>query len=301
MKKVYIWTFAALMLCYLILNLTLPTDPQSLEKYQLTQSGARLLNLSFVIPLFIVYASAFYGFLRFHDYAGSVKKSKESPALYNLAYGLMVLAFSLPIQSILGSLFSYVKYRHQDLVPFVTVFREYLALVLASVALYLIARGAQGLFDTLKKDKKVLLHPYYALLGPIVLASVYTWFLTAKVSSATGEPSHYLPEWMIILTLSIPYIFVWCVGIRAALQLRLYRDGVKGVIYKRAFDHLSKGIGVVVLISITIQFITTLSAALSRLSLAPLLLVVYFLVALYAVGYGFVARGAKKLKQIEEV
>ncbi len=301
MKRVYVGIFALLMLTYIVLNFTLPTDPQSLEKYQLTQTGARLLTFTFVAPLIIIYTAAFYGFIRFDDYADKVRKTKEGPHFQKLAVGLMILAFSLPIQSIIGSLFNYVKHGNEGLVPVVTVFREYTLLIFAFAAVFMIAKGAEGLFETLRKSKKKTIPSNYALIGTIIIASVYTWLITAESSTAVAEPAHYLPDWLIVLTLAIPYVFVWCIGIRAALQLHHYQNGIKGVIYKRAFDYLSRGVGVIIFISIFLQFITTLTEHLNRLSLAPLLLVFYFLVALYGVGYGFVARGAKKLKQIEEV
>lgn len=301
MKRVYIWTFALLMLCYILLSFTLPTDPQSLEKYQLTQNGARLLTLTFVAPLVIIYTAAFYGFMRFNDYAEKVRKTKEGPHFQKLAIGLMIFAFSLPIQSIIGSLFNYVKHSNEGLVPIITLFREYILLVFAFAAVFMIAKGAEGLFDTLRKSKKKTIPSNYALIGTIIIASVYSWLVATESSRAIAEPAHYLPVWLIILTLAIPYVFVWCIGIRAAWQLHQYQNGVNGIIYRRAFDYLSKGVGVIIALSIFLQLITTLSEQLNRLSLAPLLLVIYFLVALYAVGYGFVARGAKKLKQIEEV
>jgi hypothetical protein len=64
---------------------------------------------------------------------------------------------------------------------------------------------------------------------------------------------------------------------------------------------LAKGIGGVILISILIQFLTTASARLNRLNLTPLLIIVYCLLLLYGIAYGFIAVGAKRLKRIEEV
>jgi len=136
--------------------------------------------------------------------------------------------------------------------------------------------------------------------GPIILASVYTWLITTHGPGVAPDKSFYLPDWVIVFTLAVPYTFIWCVGFNAVYQLREYKNGVKGTIYKRAFENLSKGFGVIILLSITIQFITTLAAQLSRLNLTPLLLVVYLLILLYAVGYGLVARGSNKLRGIEE-
>lgn len=103
MKKPYILLFIALLVAYLILALTLPSDPQVLAKHELTQLSARFLNLTILIPISLVYLAALYGFIRVKDYAAKVRDTKEGPHFKDIANGLMLLAFSLPINSILCS------------------------------------------------------------------------------------------------------------------------------------------------------------------------------------------------------
>ncbi|MBA2279475.1 hypothetical protein H0V99_03505 [Candidatus Saccharibacteria bacterium] len=299
MKKPQVIIFVLLVLGYISLALLLPSDPSVLEKYQITQSQAKMLSLTIVIPFSIIYFSALYGYLRFRLYADSVRRTKEGKHLKELANGLMVLAFYLPIGSIVGSLINYLKFKQPDIVPLTTIFRNYLTLLFAAVALYWIAKGADGLFGTLK-NRKINIPATLLLLGPIVLACIYTWLLTTQDSGGI-KSAYYLPDWLKVATLAIPYVFVWCIGLKAALHLYIYKDSVKGIVYKRAFDNLAKGIGVIIIISVFVQMITTMNEQLNRLNLTPLLGIVYFLVALYALGYGLVARGSIKLKLIEEV
>lgn len=299
MNKKYFWTFIALMVIYVILAFTLPTNPEILQKYNISQNHARVLNLSIVIPLSIVYFSALYGFLRFKSYANTIEKTKEGKPLQYISTGLMVLAFSLPINSILGSLLNYILFQHPDLSATSAIIRNYVSLIFSFVAFLYISRGAESLLSTLK-DKKVNYHPAISLLGPILLSSFFSWLVTLQSQDQAAKEVYYMPNWIVILTLAVPYVYVWCVAINAARNLYIYKDRVRGVLYKRAIDHLAKGIGVIILLSIFLQLITTISTF-NRLNLTPLLLIVYVLVAMYALGYGWVARGAKKLKQIEEV
>lgn len=280
--------------------LSVPIDPEVLKQHDLTQSSARWLNVSIVAPIIIVYFAAYYGFARFRSYAANVKKTKEGPPLYLISNGLMVLAFSLPINSILGSVLNYVEHSHPNSVAALTITRNYIALLLSFIAFIYIARGARSLVATLK-DKKMTTYPALSLLGPIVLSSLYTWLITSQPHSTITEPVYHMSNWIVLLTLAIPYIYIWCIAVKAARDLYFYKNRVKGRIYKKALDNVAKGIFVIILISIAIQIITTLSERLNRLDLNMLLLVIYVLVALYALGYGLVARGAKKLKQIEEV
>jgi hypothetical protein len=299
-QKKYFWIFFALVALYIILAFSLPTDPEILKKYDISQNNARWLNLTIIAPITLVYFTALYGFLRFKAYADNVKKTKEGKPLQLLATGLMVLAFGLPIASILGSIISYFQFSHPDLLALSTITRNYVALLFPFVAFTYIARGAEQLVATLK-DKKVITNPVLALIGPIVLSSLFTWLITSRPQSSITEPVYYMSNLLVILTLAIPYVYIWCVAIKAARNLYFYKDCVRGRIYKRALDNVTKGIFVITILSILVQLITTLSEKINRLDLTPLLLLLYVLVALYALGYGLLARGAKKLKQIEEV
>lgn len=299
MKNVYVLAFVALLAIYFILALSLPPDPQVLAKHNISATAAQLLNLTILVPIGLIYLTALYGFIRVKQYTYKVRDTKEGPYFKYISNGLMVLAFSLPINAITGSLASYLKHSSPHLLSDITIFRQYLVLSLAFTAIFFISKGAHGLYSTLKQNA-VKKQPYLGLLGAIALASVYTWLIeTQRINNPAGQP-YYVPDLMVIITIAIPYVFVWCTGIWAAIQMHRYQLGVKGVIYKRAIDYLAKGIAVIILIFILLQFITTLSGLLNRLDLTPLLAVVYLLVALYAVGFGLIARGAKKLKLLEE-
>lgn len=300
MTKRHIWIFLGLLVVYIILAFSLPTDPRVISRYNFSPADARLLNISIILPISAIYLTALYGFVRFNNYAKSVQDSKEGPYLRQLADGLLVLAFSLPIGSIVGSIRTYISHAQPDLAPEATIVRNYLVLLLASVAIYRIATGIHGLYGTLKKrDSSFLIN--FAYLGPIILASVYTWLVMVRVRDVNVTDSFYLPDWLILLTIVVPYTFAWSIGFRAAFQLYDYQRSVKGVVYKEALRNVSIGVGVLIVISILIQLLGTMSGQLNRLNLSPLLTMVYFLLILYGIGYGLVARGAKRLEKIEEV
>jgi hypothetical protein len=300
-KKTYTWVFIALVGLYLVLLLITPTDPKVLDRYDLSQSEARLLNLSIALPISAVYLSALYGFLRFRSYWFSVRKSREGEPLKHIMNGLMILAFSLPISAVLSTIFNYITLRNPDFLALATLLRSYLTLIFSFVIFMLIFRGAEQLMQTLKKKQPFALERPNV---PLVIAgtSLFTWLITARPAAEAGDPATYLPpEWVVILTIVIPYMYIWTKGIMAVLKLQHYKDNVQGYVYQRAIANIAKGIGIIIFLSIILQLLTALSAILLRLDLGPLLILLYVLVALYAVGYGLVARGAKKLKLIEEV
>lgn len=300
MRRLYILLFVGLLAGYLALNYNLPTDPETLERYSLTQASARILRVSILLPITFVYLAAFYGFYRFKTYSLKIIDSKEGPFFNNIANGLMAIVFSLPISSMASSLVSYARHAYPDIYPIAKASQSYLILIFWIVGVLLVAKGAEGLVSTLRKSKEKNFS-YLGLMVPIVLASVLSWLMTAFGPGPSSNGKFILPDWVQISTIAIPYVFVWCVGIRSAVLLYRYKNRVKGAVYKRAFDGLAKGFGVIVLISVIVQFISVLSEQITQLDLSPLLGILYSLVILYAVGYGLIAKGAGRLKQIEEV
>ncbi len=299
MKRSYVWIFLVLMAVYIILAFSLPTDPQVLARYNIDQDRARLLNLTVVGPLSLIYFAALYGFVRVKEYAKSIQETKEGPHFNNVANGLAVLGFSLPINSIMSSMVSYTRHAHPELMAEISITRQYLTLVLAGIAIVLLDRGARGLLGTLKRIPKETLSNYKIILA-VSLSSIYTWLLVTQSQDPAAELAHYLPIGILIATVAIPYVLIWYLGAGAAIRLYTYQINVKGVIYKRAVGLLAKGVAVIVLISVFLQFFYTIAGLLNRLNLSPLLAVIYFLIALYLIGYGLVARGAKTLKHMEE-
>jgi len=296
----YIYAFVALTALYLWLSINAPVDPKALSQYSLTATQSKLLGLTITIPLAIAWYFALYGFVQLKSYAASVEDSREGKAYRQLADGLMVLAFGLPIGAICSTYLRNLALRQPDLLPVTTITRNYLTLVISLITLSMIARGAESLVKTLH-SKPILPHPPHLTTGAIILSSLFTWFIVARPVDPNATNIYYLPAWILVFTLAMPHLYIWYKGALAVHRLYLYRDKVRGAIYKLAFVELAQGIGVVVGLSIFLQFLATLSAQLLQLQLRSLLLVLYVLVGLYAIGYGLVAKGARRLKRIEEV
>lgn len=303
--EVSIHAFILLTATYVGLVLFLPPDQSSLQKYSLSVLESRLLSLTFVIPLMVVWFFALYGFLRIKAYAAMISDSPEGKALTKLSNGLMILAYNLPLSSIIAALFNYWSLRHPDMLAATTIAKNYIGVLVSVAAFVLIYNGALSLQRSLRIRQRFE-HPYsLRSVGMIIVTSaVFVWLILANPlnsSNANEYAVYYLPNWLIIFTLAIPYLLSWYCGARATQWLLAYRQQVTGKIYRQPFDDLAKGIGVIVFDAVIIQFIVTLSPVLTRLNLTPLLLTIYVLVMLYVIGYGLVARGAKGLKKIEEV
>jgi hypothetical protein len=300
-SRTYVLAFVVLLLIYVGLTFGLPIDPATLTQYNITEAKLRVVNVSFVIPLILIFLTALYGFINLRKYAQAIAETKEGKAFYYLSLGLMLMTFSLPINSIVGQIAQYISSNHPDLLPTTTIIRNYTTLIFSLMTFLLVLIGSTALVKTLVR-KGIPTVSTSLTIGLISLSAIYAWLITSRpLNQGIEEKAYFLPSWLLVLTIVIPYLIAWRAGLITTYYLYSFHKNVKGVIYKSAFKDLARGIGTVVLVSILIQLITTSSAQLSRLKLTPILLIIYLLLLLYAVGFGMVARGSKKLKKLEEI
>lgn len=296
----FLYLFIILILLYATVTLLTPADPAVLAKYNMTQDQARLLSLTIVIPLTAIWFTGFYGFSRIKQYARSIIDTREGNAMNQIANGIMIQVLGLPATATVSALLSYVALENPDLLPMSTIMRNYVSLIPPIIAFYFIAKGAELLYNSIKHKRPINFKPW--VIAFIIVSAVYSWIIISQpVNTVTGDAVYYLPGWLIIFTLAIPYLYVWFQGSQAAYQINSYQKDVRGVIFKKALRYLAAGITAIIALSMAIQLLTTTSARLNRLNLTPLLAIIYLLVLFYAVGYVLIALGAKKLKKIEDV
>lgn len=299
-NRFYISLFLILTALYIILTFITPTDPAILHKYSITQSQARQLTLTIVVPISAIWMTALYGMIKFRNYAYSIADTKEGKGFRKISHGISVLAFSLPLSATIVAALTYAASKRPTILPEVAVIKNYTNIVLTGIGLLLIAQGSLYLVRLLKKHHDKV-RPTFNLFGVIVLACLYTWLIINRPFKSNGASVYFLPDWIILLTIAIPYLYIWCSGMLAVYQLFIYKKNIRGTVYIKSLDYLAKGVATIIFLSIMTQLLVTLTGRLNRLNLTPILLIVYVLVALNALGYGLIARGATKLKQIEEV
>jgi hypothetical protein len=112
---------------------------------------------------------------------------------------------------------------------------------------------------------------------------------------------YHMSIWLILATVVAPYVFMWSMGLMAAYETYLYRKKVAGVLYQKSLSLLALGLGWLIVTSILFQFVTTLSARLTQLSIYWILIIIYSLLLVLSVGFILVALGAQELKKIEKV
>lgn len=307
MKKIspYYLILVVLIIVYAVLTFATPPNANILTRYSLSESQARLLSLTVIIPLIAIWFTAFYGFIKVKEYSSLADGSKDGHGMKLIAQGLMLFAISLPLNSILSAGRNYLVHNNPNSLNATTIVYNYLSLLIVLVGAWLISHGSRRLAGTLT-SRQASLNQSLLAASFTAFCIVYTYVTLNQSSRHVGSETvatmiYHLPDYMIFSTIVVPYILLWFLGFRSAYHILLYRDNVKGVLYKKALGNLAFGIVFVMISLMALRLTVSLSASLDSLTLRYLLAFIYLLLLLIGIGYLYIALGAKKLKKIEEV
>jgi hypothetical protein len=212
--------------------------------------------------------------------------------------GIGFLAFWFPVTAVFNTYSNWLVEKHVHLVGPVAVTQNYLSLLVPLIGFILISIGARGLSE-LTKQRPSMLGINIMVIVLALIGVIYVYLVTSTHNRL--NTSYHLSTMYILLTLVVPYIYMWFIGILSFYEIFLYRAKIPGILYRQSWQLLASGVGSLIVISILIQYLTTVSERLNRLSLNWVLMVVYALLILIGVAYILVALGVRNLKKIEEV
>ena len=282
---------------YAVLTLLAPVSGNS---YKLTSLQLFSVQLTVIIPILLIWLTAVYGAAKFKEYAVLISKSTDGQALDQLTDGLLILVFSLIVQGVLGVIPKY--FVGKPLLLFFVFLHNHVPMIIALIAIILIYQGSTKLARL--ANAAVSRTQIKTLVAPLlVIILIFAGYLFGHInhSVVNGVPNFASPGKWPFFTLVVPYLFIWTLGLLSILNVANYIKHVKGVIYRQALSFLAAGILAVLAFTMILQLLTLSAAAFSKLALGPVLLIVYLILILYALGFVLIAMGARKLTRIEAV
>ncbi len=297
-KSRVLWSYGILLAVYAFGTLFLPPPQQTLAQYHITLSEMRLLDLTIIILYGGIWLCALYGFYTLHDYHLLIRKNKDGKALAKLTIGIGVLAYWLPISSNISAYTNYLVVRNPNLTAPIGIIQNYVTLIIPLIAFIFISFGARRLSELTKY--RISFRAINALIIFLAVISITYTHLLVTTDNRLNSTFH-MPPMAMLLTLALPYIYMWSIGLLAVYEIHHYRLKAPGVVYRKSWRMLAMGIGSIITMTIFLQYLVTISAKLTRLSLNWILLLVYVLLIILAVAYVLIAIGVRTLKRIEEV
>ncbi len=275
----------------------------SVQKYHLSAPAVVALIISLLLPIFICWMFAFSGWFYLRVYAKSISSSVPDYQGYRLlGISLSVLALSLLAPAVVTAL--YDRLMGGQITALRTWVNTYTALIFPLAAFFLASLGSRHLLASLKLKPEPWIKSLAAIIPMLVFAIFYLGLIftnpARQISTIPGlQPTYYLPDFMIVLTIVIPVIATWAFGFRTALNLEHYSHYVSPD-QKPALVNIYNGLLAIIGSVILEQVISSLGTSrLTNLNLSLILAIIYVLLAIIVVGYALIARGAKQLAALK--
>lgn len=290
---------------YLILSILIKPQQSVLDQYHITQAKALTITLTIALLFSLIWLTAVYGFVELLLYNRLIRNTKDGEGLRKLTLGLGFIAFRQPVNSILTTLNNYLSLHNPGWTSRGVIIINYFGVLVALAGFTLISLGTDELVEVTRKKSRPVVKMTFRVFS-LLLVTAYTYLALGKGDYQTpltpgGKANFYLPSWLIVSTIIVPYAYAWYAAFVATYNLRFYSTHVKGVLYKQSLHWLAVGITIIIINTILLQFISAQGSQLNKLHLVPLLGLVYVLLISIGLGFAVVAAGAKKMKRIEEV
>jgi hypothetical protein len=292
-----------LAILYVVLIFLLPANKHTLQAYRITSVEYHILLFAVSLPSIVVWLAAFVGFVKLRQYSHSISKTPEGIHFEQLAKGSMWLAWSLPLPVIASLLLNALSDKWPHFHPTAIILSNYVNLVMPLVAFSLAAQASRGLLATTRL-KLSLVNVRFIVLGFVTVGVLYCLLTFRRFDltslSATNNP-YFLPIWLMVVSVTVPYLYAWFIGTLAAYEITLFSKQVPGVLYRQALRLLVGGLLAVVLSSIALQYLNSVEPRTGYLTLDYKLVWTTIFRVVGGAGFILLAIGAARLKKIEEV
>lgn len=290
--------FAILLLIGVGLALVLPASPTTLHTLGINALTYRLTILSLVLPYAIIWFAAFYAYGKLEQYAQKLENTREGEAFKKIADGVRFLAWGLAITTLLAVVLRGAENWMPSFRPAHIIIDNYAGMLVPLLSFMMIGNGTRLLTEIVRaRPSSIGIRILVAIFTTVGV--LFSYFVIQNQGSDAN--AYYLPPVLLLLTIVVPYLFAWLVGLLAAYELRLYSKKTRGVLYQRALVWLAGGLAIVIGGSILSQYLSSVFSGRDHVGLGLLLGAVYLLLIVQTVGYVLIAFGANQLKKIEEV
>ncbi|HSX09007.1 MAG TPA: hypothetical protein VLF93_02555 [Candidatus Saccharimonadales bacterium] len=299
----YVW-IGLLVIWVLYSYLTFQTPSgQAITKYQISLYQITLLKFSIIVPVSFIWAAILYCSLKLYRYSQTIITSVDGQGFRSIAHGV----FFFLIASILSSFISlgaqfYPNY--PELVKNVSILNNYVMVAFSFVSFYFIWLGSKKLVTMINAEKKAKKLGVAMWFTVILLSLPYIYLvLHTPLRSMSTNPNlqstYNLPDVLIFSTIVLPYILSWLLGLLALTNMSVFGKETKGIFYKNALKKFYKGFWIIIILAISLQYLTQFSLFFSNATLSIILFIIYLILLVDIAGFIFMAIGANRLSKIE--
>lgn len=288
---------------YVALIMLLPASTITMHKYHLSGLEYKVVRFAIALPALAVWLAAFAGYAKLKEYAHAIRKTPEGIYFDQLANGCAWLAWSLPVGTIIPAILNALADDRAVFHPAAIIVSNYIGLILPLIGFSVIANASRGLVGNVKA-KLGLANGRAIVLGFLVMGVLYCFLTFSRLdftSLGSADNPYFLPAWLIVVTMTVPYLYAWFMGILAAYEITLFSKHVQGVLYRQALGLVVGGLLAVIFGSVALQYMMSAEPRVGHLVFSYKLVLVSVFRIVEGAGFILLALGATRLKKIEEV
>ncbi|HEY5152398.1 MAG TPA: hypothetical protein VII55_00320 [Candidatus Saccharimonadales bacterium] len=294
---------SGLVFVYLVLVFVLPASHATMRAYHLSTLEYRTLLFAVTLPSILTWLAAFFGYAKLSQYAYSIRKTSEGVYFDKLASGCAWLAWSLPLPAIIALILNGLANQWPGFYPASIIVSNYLNLLLPLIAFSIIGIASRGLVNQSKLKFSLgnvrAIMVLFLTFGVLYCYLAFQRFDLTSLSS-THNP-YFLPIWLMVISVIIPYLYAWFVGLLAAYEITLFGQQTDGVLYRQALRLLVLGLIFIIGSSIALQYMSGVRPRVGHLVFDYQLVLTSLFRLIGGGGFIMLAIGSSRLKKIEEV
>lgn len=295
--------YAGVAIVYIATVMLVPVSKAVQLEYHFSIVEYRIVYFAIILPTLLVWLAAFFAYGKLEDYAETISKSPEQADFTQLARGSRWLAWSLPAATITATLLNAIANAHPGFKPTSIILANYVALILPLIGFGIVGIASRGLISRAKVHFSIA-SARLVIFAFLAAGVLYCYLIFQHLNSDSliaNDNPFYLPVWLIVLTIIVPNLYAWFVGLLATYEIRLFSRNVKGVLYRQSLQYLSMGLVIVIGSAIALQYLGTVQPRVGHLVIDYKLFFTMLFRVIGGVGWVLIAIGATKLKRIEDV
>ena len=288
---------------YIGLILVLPYRHAPIAHHHLSATEYRLASAAIALPVIAVWFFAFWGYAKLREYSDTILKSHEGPHFDRLASGCAWLAWGLPLATISSLILGSLTTRWVGFHSTSIIITNYIALIVPLIAFVIISSAGNGLIGK-ERPRLDLTSARLTMVVFLAIGVAYCFFVFRSLdltSLTSTQNPYFLPVWLTILSVIIPYLYAWFIGLLAAYEITLFSINMRGLLYRRALLYMVVGLVIIIVSSIALQYINSVWPRTDTIVFDFHLLIALIVRVVGGVGFIILAIGANRLKKIEEV
>lgn len=221
---------------YIALIFLLPPSNKVMSSYGISSMEYNVLMVLVALPYILVWIGGFLAYARLQQYTNLLKRTPEGGDFQQITQGIKYLAYGLPLVAVLTICLNSLGNNISELKAASIIIINYISLAVPLIAYSAMRKGTHGLIERAKL--RFSLNDMRSIVIALVLIGVvYCYFTFQKLnleSVGSADNPYYLPAWLMITTVIIPYLYAWFSGLLAAYELVIFGRQVQGVLYRQA-------------------------------------------------------------------